>query len=372
MVNHCNLCKSLDVQFALSFPDANQKLIDFYQCGQCGALSPYFESNNSIDAVGQQVRYHEDWWSDSSDVELDLNLKIMTDVVSQFQSLLGMPKNGEGAVIELGCGRGTMLRALADAGYSVMGCEPSAKLVSIARTNYGISQDMLLEMAADAFLDGPVKKLSLPPRAVILWHVLEHLKDPLTLLFKIRDILPCGGHLILQLPLLHQPYIYPEHYFFVYESSLHYLARRCGFSDVSLDYDRDNLFLTASMKKSADNFYAGSYFEPLSNKFNAISEAILVRDQSIAEKQSLINERWSAMQRMESMIRERDEAIRAQTNLIDEKVASMATMESMIRERDEHLRVKKSQLETLEKMAATFDSFKKKKIIRVLQAFRIL
>ena len=400
MINHCTLCRSADIDFALRFPDVNGDLIEFYIWTQCGSLIPQFELNNPVDALGKQVSFHEDWWKDSLPDDLDRSLRSMAGVVSQLQPVLGLPQDGGGAVVEVGCGRGTMLRALTDAGYPAIGCEPSAKLAEIARTHYGIPPGVLFEMTADAFLNGPVCRLSQPPRAIVLWHVLEHLADPLSLLFRIHEVLPCGGHLILQLPLLHQPYVYPEHYFFVNDSSLHYLASRCGFTVVSLEYDQDNFFLTACMRKSSPDLSSVTDSSVLTNHFSAIAKPILLRDRSIAEKRALLDERWSAMQSMEAMIRERDETIQAQTRLIDDRVAGMNAMERMIRERDEtiqaqtrliddgvagmnamermirerdeYLSAKESQLEILQARAAELDYLQSKKIIRILKVLRII
>ena len=358
MVNHCTLCGSIDIEFALRFPDVNGKLIDLYTCVQCASLIPQFESNDSDDALGQQVRFHEDWWQDSLADDLDRSLRNMAGVVSQLQPVLGSPQDAGGAVVEVGCGRGTMLRALNDAGYSTLGCEPSARLSELARTHYGIPQEVLFQMTADAFLNGPVSQLSQPPRAVVLWHVLEHLPEPLSLLFRIHDVLPCGGHLILQLPLLHQPYVYPEHYFFVSETSVNYLASRCGFEVVSLECDQDNFFLTACLRRSASISGAAANSSALSNHTSSVANAILLRDRSIVEKRALLDERWSAMQSMEAMIRERDEAISGQARMLDERWSAMQSMEAMIRERDEAIAEQRLLLEkrstTLEAARALF------------------
>jgi len=48
----------------------------------------------------------------------------------------------------------------------------------------------------------------------------------------------------------------------------------------------------------------------------------------------MLEERWSAMQSMEAMIRERDEAIAAQARMLEERWSAMQSMEAMIRERD--------------------------------------
>ncbi len=327
MMNQCTLCGSADLTFALRFPDVDGNLVDLYECQQCDALIPDFKPTAATEALKQQVDFHEDWWKDSTAEELERDLRSMASVIAALQPVLGAPGQSPAAVIELGCGRGTMLRALLDAGYPALGCEPSARLTHIARTHYGLTPAQLFEMPAEEFLEGPVARLAQRPRAVILWHVLEHLPNPLALLDRVHSLLPADGHLILQLPILHQPYVYPEHYFFVNDSTLHYLAERCGYSVVSVEYDKNNFFITACLKKSEAKKASTSVRQP-----KAATQAILLRDSLIAEQRQLIDERWAAMQSMEAMIRQRDEASAAQAKLLEERWSAMQSMEKKLAE----------------------------------------
>ncbi|RRK03069.1 methyltransferase domain-containing protein [Pseudomonas aeruginosa] len=59
------------------------------------------------------------------------------------------------------------------------------------------------------------------------------------------------------------------------------------------------------------------------------------RDEAISGQARMLEERWSAMQSMEALIRERDEAISGQARMLEERWSAMQSMEALIRERDE-------------------------------------
>jgi ubiquinone/menaquinone biosynthesis C-methylase UbiE len=67
----------------------------------------------------------------------------------------------------------------------------------------------------------------------------------------------------------------------------------------------------------------------------SMESMIRERDEAISGQAQMLEERWSAMESMESMIRERDEAISGQAQMLEERWSAMESMESMIRERDE-------------------------------------
>ncbi|EPH6984415.1 class I SAM-dependent methyltransferase [Pseudomonas aeruginosa] len=59
------------------------------------------------------------------------------------------------------------------------------------------------------------------------------------------------------------------------------------------------------------------------------------RDEAISGQARMLEERWSAMQSLEALIRERDEAISGQARMLEERWSAMQSMEALIRERDE-------------------------------------
>ncbi len=101
----------------------------------------------------------------------------------------GLPAGGR--VLDVGCGRGVLLGELAGQGLEVHGVEVSEDAVRGADPRAKIRIAAHLRDAAypSAFFD-----------QVIIWHVLEHLPDPLGTLVEARRILKPGGRLIVAVP----------------------------------------------------------------------------------------------------------------------------------------------------------------------------
>ena len=93
-----------------------------------------------------------------------------------------------GRVLDIGCGRGQMLRELGAMGWECFGTEfPGQASRDLPFTVY----------------EGDIADLNLPAQsfdAVTLWHVFEHLSDPFSALTEICRILKPGGLLVISVP----------------------------------------------------------------------------------------------------------------------------------------------------------------------------
>lgn len=98
----------------------------------------------------------------------------------------------ERRVLDLGCGRGHLLAAFRQRGWSVEGVELSDGAAQYPREALGLKvhvgrlQDLGFQ---DAAFD-----------AVVLWHVLEHVPEPATLLGEVGRILRPNGLLLVAVP----------------------------------------------------------------------------------------------------------------------------------------------------------------------------
>lgn len=96
-----------------------------------------------------------------------------------------------GTLLEVGCGDGWMLRALQERGWSVIGSERSVESAAFAARQQGLP----------VFVGGPeALRSSSRLQVLVLFHVLEHLADPVAALARYAALLQSGGVLIVAVP----------------------------------------------------------------------------------------------------------------------------------------------------------------------------
>jgi SAM-dependent methyltransferase len=97
-----------------------------------------------------------------------------------------------GRLLEIGSAMGHFLAVARDAGFEVMGVEPSDDAARRARERYGVP--VVTGFAEDVVLD-PASVDS-----ICAWHVIEHIPNPAVALRRLAQALRPGGLLALEVP----------------------------------------------------------------------------------------------------------------------------------------------------------------------------
>ena len=103
-----------------------------------------------------------------------------------------IPWHGRGRLLDFGCGGGSFLRRMADRGWTVTGLDVSPVAVQTVRDELGLNA-----------VSGTLPHPELRPctfDVITMWHVLEHVHEPLATLREAYDLLVPGGKLIVAVP----------------------------------------------------------------------------------------------------------------------------------------------------------------------------
>lgn len=309
-------------------PDDRGVVRAIYGCSRCAALTPDYCIAGVLD-TGSQIDFHQRYWEEVDGDALQSELADLMGVVASLRRHLGSPAAGK-HILEIGAGRGGLLRALRDTGYDAHGCEPAPNLVAIAREHYGLDADVLANINVKQMLQSGVGFNNYA--AVFLWHVLEHLTNPIDVLGDIASLVQAGGVIVVQVPLLKSAYIYPEHYYFCSHYTFEFIAKRIGFGLADVVYDDSNLFATAVFRKGGEStsiaFFEGEITP------DALSQIIILNERSKATYRSILNDQNTGLAAWEKLAKDRLIAMASMEQLIHNGLEAIATQAKMIDQRD--------------------------------------
>jgi 2-polyprenyl-3-methyl-5-hydroxy-6-metoxy-1,4-benzoquinol methylase len=109
----------------------------------------------------------------------------------EVQRIRRLP-GARGKLLDVGCATGFFLRAAADAGFDVHGCDPWVEAAAVAQQQFG-ARVRVGPFEAQDYRAGQF-------RVVALWDVIEHVEEPLKLLQGLHHVLAPGGWLVLTTP----------------------------------------------------------------------------------------------------------------------------------------------------------------------------
>ena len=168
-----------------------------------------------------------------------------------------------GRILDIGCGPGWLLSAI-DPGWDLQGIEPSPAAAELAAQHAKIHT-------------GPLEGAPFTSASfdlIVMYHVIEHLDDPVAAINKVYDLLVKGGHLIIGTPdfdsgaarrygARYRLLAAPTHISLFSNDSMHRLLRDHGFNIRRVDYpyfdtayfNEENLLRLLDQQGTSPPFY---------------------------------------------------------------------------------------------------------------------
>jgi 2-polyprenyl-3-methyl-5-hydroxy-6-metoxy-1,4-benzoquinol methylase len=180
----CPVCNATSVVPTFEVEGIPQPIVVCTACG-LGRYHPMLDAGQ-IEAAYPDAYYGGDATKFHGFVEL-----LVRAVARRHVDFLaaGLPERAR--VLDVGCGRGVLLGPLADRGFEVFGVEMSEASTQSADPRADIR-------IAGRLGDAGFETASLDQ--VIIWHVLEHIADPVHTIEECHRILKPGGRLIVAVP----------------------------------------------------------------------------------------------------------------------------------------------------------------------------
>jgi 2-polyprenyl-3-methyl-5-hydroxy-6-metoxy-1,4-benzoquinol methylase len=148
-------------------------------------------------SLQELARYYPDeyWYAPQADAASQLEEAYRRFVLRDHVNFVmrAVQESGEkGLLVDVGCGGGLLLRMLRERGLPVLGLETSLPAATSAWKRNGVA------VVCGDLSKSPIERGTCA--AVTMFHVLEHLHDPVSYLRSARDLLVPGGRLVVQVP----------------------------------------------------------------------------------------------------------------------------------------------------------------------------
>lgn len=179
----CPLCNSQQVESLFIYQTHS-----LVKCKNCQLI---FQSQsdrlNASDLINQI--YDENWIR----MKEQAAIKDLYEHYSFYNLFIEMYSPDKGELLEIGCGTGEFLYLAQNTGWNVTGIEPSTKASSYAVEHYKLN---IINSVWNEKLSNSAQKFD----AIVFWHVLEHIPDPVIFLNQLRLKLKPNGIIFFSIP----------------------------------------------------------------------------------------------------------------------------------------------------------------------------
>lgn len=272
---------------------------DLLVCVNCNVFSTRPIGSNDVGPNGQAI-FHESIFG-TSPVAFDSyvhDAELLREVIRKDYPVYFGNKTSD-LIFEVGAGRGSLLKALYDEGYTAIGCEYSAKLVEAGRAAYGLPDSILFQLNGWD-LPSYLESKSIRPTIFVFWHVIEHIENCLALLESLIKVCADEVTFIFQTPLPVPDYVYAEHLFFPSTETYHFIAERLGLSVKLLYVIPYTRFITCVL--STKNLRQGEIYPKQLGApgFSVIGQLIAQLDLGLQALDKVTKDQFASIVRLES------------------------------------------------------------------------
>ena len=178
----CGACGSADIQ--LWYRDWRGN--DIWRCSDCAVQfqNPQYSAAYLNDYYGNYVKGKKD-----NPAAFYASHRYKVELLNRFTSAAASDR---GRLLDVGCGKGFMLRAAADTGWTPEGYDVDADTTRMISGQTGIA----IRTGDFTAIDWPEQHYD----AIVLSHVIEHLKSPHAYLDVFERVLKPGGLLLVAAP----------------------------------------------------------------------------------------------------------------------------------------------------------------------------
>lgn len=221
----CRLCDSPLTQTWTSRDAKSSETLTMALCGSCGLVQQAQLPSDDELTIYYSHHYREDYKS-THQPKLKYVYRAGLTAIDRlaFLSRAGL-QAADKRLLDIGAGGGEFCYMARQAGFDARGIEPHQGYSGFARDAYGIDiQTCGIADVANRNAD-----------VVTLFHVFEHLAHPVSVIRKVWDILSPGGHLVIEVPNIHQADASPHNIYF--KAHLFYYSRYSLLTAASVGFD---------------------------------------------------------------------------------------------------------------------------------------
>lgn len=232
----CNLCGA-STYVVVGTRDRDGAPLRTVLCTACGLVW----TNPRPGAADMNAYYEASYRADYKGHPAPPLRKIVRGFLGAAERRQALRKFGARTMLDVGCGAGELVYLMRQDGVDASGLEPGIEFADFARTFLAVPVQT-----------APVDSATIPAESqdlVTMFHALEHVPDPSTVMTTVRRWIRSGGHLVVEVPNIAARVQAPNHQYHYAHlhhftgSTLAALGAAAGFRLVETGYtgDRGNV-----------------------------------------------------------------------------------------------------------------------------------